>query len=562
MNTPRILIVGGVAAGASAAARARRMNEHAEIVMLEKDEHVSFANCGLPYYVGGEITDREKLLLVTPELFRTRFRIDVRTRTEATKIDRGRKVVHVHDHRTGEDAELEYDKLILAPGASPIVPPMDGVDAANVFTLRNVADVDRIKAWGDSRGPKHAVVIGGGYIGLEMVEQLRAIGVAVALVELQDQVLPLLDPEMARPLQDRLEAHGVDVRLGDSVTGLDTADGRATATRLKSGGAIETDMVVMGIGVRPMTTLAEDAGLDLGESRGIATNDFMQTSDPDVYAVGDAAEYPYAPGGTRMRVPLAGPANRAGRLAGEHAATGKSSGMPPVMGTAIVRVFDLAAGMTGLSLKRAKQLGLDARAVTVIHKHHVGYYPGARPVTLKLIYEASGDGRLLGAQAVGEAGVDKRIDVIATAMRFGGTARGLAGVDLCYAPPFGAAKDPVHHAAFAACNQLDGLIGVVQPGDDLAGYQVVDVRSKAEVEQAPLADAPHAIPIPLDELRDRLDELDPSKPTVVSCASGQRSYNAGRILKQHGFENVFNLTGAATLRGHASRAKSGASSPA
>ena len=551
-----IVIVGGVAGGASAAARARRMNESAEIVLLEKDHHVSFANCGLPYYVGGEIAERDKLLLVTPELFKNRFNIDVRTRTEAIRIDREKKVVHIRDHRAGTDGELAYDKLILAPGATPVVPPMDGADAANVFTLRNVADVDRVKAWIDEKSPGRAVVIGAGYIGLEMVEQLAEIGIEVTLVELLDQVLPLLDPEMARPLEQQLTSRGVAVRLGDSVVGLDTAEGEAVAAELKSGDRIDTDMVVMGIGVKPMTRLAEGAGLELGESRGVATNDFMQTNDPDVYAVGDAAEYPYAPGGTRMRVALAGPANRAGRIAGQHAATGQSDPMPPVMGTAIVRVFDLAAGVTGLSLKQAKKLGKPAESVTVIHGHHVGYYPGARPITLKLVYDPD-TGKVLGAQAVGEEGVDKRIDVIATAMHFGATVRDLAGVDLCYAPPFGGAKDPVHHAAFAACNQLDGLIDLVQPGDDLSDYQVVDVRSPAEVDKAPLAEAPHAIAIPLDELRDRLAELDPARPTVVSCASGQRSYNAGRILKQHGFERVFNLTGAAKLRDLATRAKPG-----
>lgn len=554
MNNLRIVIVGGVAGGASAAARARRMNESAEIVLLEKDEHVSFANCGLPYYVGGEIAERDKLLLVRPQLFRDRFRIDVRTRNEALRIDRENKTLAVRDHEKDEDYDLSYDKLILAPGAVPIVPPMEGADAANVFTLRNVADVDRIKGWCDRESPKRAVVVGAGYIGLEMVEQLVEAGVEVTLVELLQQVLPLLDPEMALPLQEQLEARGVDLRLGDKVVGVSTEGDRAAAVRLETGGEVETDLVVMGIGVKPLTTLATEAGLALGESGGIATNDHMQTSDPDIYAVGDAAEYPYLPTRSRKRIALAGPANRAGRLAGEHAATGHSDTMPPVLGTAIVRVFDLAAGTTGLSLGQARRLDIPAKAVTVIQNHHVGYYPGAKPITLKLIYADEEDGRILGAQAIGEEGVDKRIDVIATAMRFRGTVRDLTGVDLCYAPPYGSAKDPVHHAAFAACNELDGLIGVAPSDADLADYQVVDVRSGKEVQAAPLADASHALHIPLDELRDRIGELDPSRPTVVSCASGVRSYNAGRILKQHGFDTVLNLNGAAKMRSLARRA--------
>ena len=558
MKNTRIVIVGGVAGGASAAARARRMNESAEIVMLEKDEHVSFANCGLPYYVGGEIAERDKLLLVSPQLFRDRFCIDVRTRNEALRIDRENRAISVRDHDRGEDYELPYDKLILAPGAVPIVPPMDGVDADNVFTLRNVADVDAIKGWCDRASPKKAVVVGGGYIGLEMVEQLVETGVEVTLVELLPQVLPLLDPEMALPLREQLEARGVDVRLGDKLTGMTTKGDRATAARLESAGELASDMVIMGIGVKPLTKLADDAGIEIGESGGIATNDHMQTSDPDIYAVGDAAEYPYLPTHSRKRIALAGPANRAGRIAGEHAATGHSDPMPPVIGTAIVRVFDLAAGITGLSLEQARRLGLPAKAVTVIHNHHVGYYPGAKPITLKVIYTHEDGGRILGAQAIGEEGVDKRIDVIATAMRFGGTVRDLAGLDFSYAPPYGSAKDAVHHAAFAACNELDGLIGVAPSDADLSDYQVVDVRSKKEVQTAPLANASHAAHIPLDELRDRLGELDPSRPTVVSCASGVRSYNAGRILKQHGFDAVLNLNGAAKMRSLATRAQNAA----
>lgn len=541
--------MGGVAGGATAAARLRRVDEQGQIVLLEKDEHVSFANCGLPYYVGGEIEERDKLLVTSPELLRDRFRIDVRTFTEAIEIDPEMKTVLTVDRQTGKRKSLPYDKLILSPGASPMVPDVQGMDASNVMTLRNVADVDQIKGWADDHQPQHAVVIGGGYIGLEMTEQLIARGIGVSLIQRDAQVLSLMDPEMAELLHRELRNQKVDLRLNAEVKKVIRQGDTANAVQLASGEQIECGMIVLGIGVTPNTDLASKAGLALGETKGIATDAFMRTSDPDIYAVGDAAEYRYAPLDRQMRVALAGPANRAGRVAATHAATGSGDMMTPVMGTAVVRVFDLTAAQTGLSLSRATEQGIEASAVTVIHKHHVGYYPGAKPITLKLVYETTGDGKVLGAQAIGQAGVARRIDVIATAMRFGATVRDLAGVDLCYAPPYGAAKDVVHMAAFAGCNERDGLVALLQPDADLSGYQVVDVRSRAEVEQSPLADAPHAVHIPLDDLRDRLEELDRSQPTVVSCASGQRSYNAARVLKQHGFEQIFNLSGAATMRG-------------
>jgi NADPH-dependent 2,4-dienoyl-CoA reductase/sulfur reductase-like enzyme/rhodanese-related sulfurtransferase len=546
----RIVIVGGVAGGASAATRARRMNEDAQIIMLEKDRHVSFANCGLPYYLGGEITDREKLLVAKPELFEKRFNIDVRTRHEVTGIDRSRKVVAVLNHRDGEPYELGYDKLILAPGASPIVPPIGGVDAANVFTLRNVEDVDRVKSYLDVTRPRRAVVVGAGFIGLEMIEQLHGLGIETRLVELVEQVLPPLDAEMAHLLQQELEAHHIDLHLGDGIKDIRTVDGLADSVVLNSGTVLGTDLVIMGVGVRPNVKLAVDAGLALGKTGGILTNEFCQTEDKDIYAVGDAAEYEYGPTGEMMRVPLAGPANRAGRTAGEHAATGKAQALTPVYGTAIARVFGLAAGMTGLSRKLAERLGREAKSVTILANQHVGYYPGAMQMVLKLIYEP-GTGKVLGAQAVGAEGIDKRIDVIATAMRFGATVRDLTGLDLTYAPPFGAAKDPVHMAAFTACNELDGLIKTLDCGADLTGLQALDVRSDREVAKMPFPNAAKAVHIPIDELRGRMDELDPARPTVVTCASGLRSYVACRLLMQHGFADVWNLTGGVFMRTHA-----------
>lgn len=546
----RIVIVGGVAGGASAATRARRMNEDAQIIMLEKDRHVSFANCGLPYYLGGEIEDREKLLVAKPNLFKERFHIDVRTRHEVTAIDRPRKTVTVLNHEGGESYELAYDKLILAPGASPIIPPIGGVDAANVFTLRNVEDTDRIKSYLDVTKPRRAVVVGAGFIGLEMVEQLHGLGIATRLVELVDQVLPPLDAEMAHLLQVELEAHGVDLHLGDGIKEVRKTDGLADSVVLNSGTVLGTDLVIIGVGVRPNVKLAVDAGLALGETGGVLTNEYGQTGDMDIYAVGDVAEYEFGPTGTMMRVPLAGPANRAGRTAGEHAATGKADAATAVYGTAIARVFGLAAGMTGMSRKLAERLGRDAKSVTILANQHVGYYPGAKQMVLKLIYEP-GTGKVLGAQAVGADGIDKRIDVIATAMRFSATVRDLTGLDLAYAPPYGAAKDPVHMAAFAACNELDGHVKVLDCGADLSGLQALDVRSAGEVAKMPFPDVADPVHIPVDKLRGRLDELDASKPTVVTCASGLRSYVACRMLMQNGFTDVSNLTGGVTMRTHA-----------
>jgi NADPH-dependent 2,4-dienoyl-CoA reductase/sulfur reductase-like enzyme/rhodanese-related sulfurtransferase len=548
-STPlRIVIIGGVAGGASAATRARRCNEHAEIVLLEKDEHVSFANCGLPYHIGGEIPDRRKLLVATKELLETRFQLGVRTHTEALAIDRGAKCVRIRDVQTGGESDLPYDKLILSPGAAPFVPPIDGADATGVFTLRNIADMDGIIAAAEASGDRKAVVVGAGFIGLEMAEQLVLKGFEVAVAEMQSQVLPPLDPEMARPLQNECVRCGVQMFLDDGIKRV-VADGAGAATgiELQSGTVVAGSLVILGLGVRPNTQLAIAAGLDIGDTHGISVNQFLQTSDPDVYAVGDVCEYEYAPTGKSMRVALAGPANRAGRLAGQHAASGTCRPTAAVMGTAIVRVFELAAGMTGLSLKAARKAGLTARSATVVAGQHAGYFPGATPITLKLVYE-DGTGRVLGAQAVGKDGIDKRLDVIATAMHFKATVHDLTELDLAYSPPFGAAKDPVHQAAFVASNQLDGLGDLIDSDADLSGKQIVDVRTVGEVQKAPLAGCANVINIPVDELRSRLNELDPTLPTVVSCGVGIRGHVAQRILSQHGFTRVSNLSGGATLR--------------
>lgn len=551
-----IVIVGGVAGGASAATRARRMNEDAEIIVLEKDEYVSFANCGLPYYLGGEIAERSRLLVATEDFLRRRFRLDVRTRHEVIAVDRSTKSVSVRDHARGQTYRQEYDKLILAPGAAPVIPPIEGREAAGVFTLRNMADTDRIHAAIATSRTRRAAIIGSGYIGLEMVEQLVQRKFEVSLAELQPQLLPLLDFEMARALEDELQAHGVAMHLGDGIQRVLTDPaGAACGVELQSGTRIDADLIILGVGVRPEVRLAVDAGLRIGDSGGIATNGWMQTSDPDIYAVGDAAEYPYGPTGEQQRVALAGPANRAGRLAGEHAATGESAPMGPVFGTSIVRVFGITAGMTGMSDALAARLGRPTASVTVVANQHAGYYPGATPLTLKLTYDPD-SGQVLGAQAVGRDGIDKRLDVVATAMAFRGTVRDLAGLDLAYAPPFGSAKDPIHLAAFAACNELDGIEQFIASDADLTGKQVVDVRTVAEVQRAPLAGAAHAVNIPLDELRQQRRRLDPTLETVVSCGVGVRAHVAARILCQSGFADVKNLAGGALVRNRAVRSSS------
>jgi NADPH-dependent 2,4-dienoyl-CoA reductase/sulfur reductase-like enzyme/rhodanese-related sulfurtransferase len=544
-SAPRILVVGGVAGGASAAARARRMNENARIIIFERDSYVSFANCGLPYYLGGEIQDRDKLLIAKPALFLKRFRIEVRTRNQVTAIDRAAKTITVTDLDADRTYTESYDKLILAPGADPLVPPIPGTEARGVFTLRNLEDTDRIAE--AMPNATRVVVVGGGYVGLETAEQFRRKGLDVSLVEMQPQVMPMLDPEMVEPVHRQLEYNGVHLELGNGIASIEERDGVATAAILVDGTRLPADLVLLGVGVRPNTALAEAAGLRLGESRGIATDAHMITSDPDIYAVGDAAEYTFAATDTKMRVPLAGPANRSGRLAGEHAATGTSRPAPSVMGTSVVRVFGTTAGMSGLSLRGARAAGFDANAVHIIANNHAGYYPGAQAMAVKIVFE-EGTGRVLGIQAVGGDGVDKRLDIVSTLMHFKGSVHDLAELDLAYAPPFGSAKDPLHMAGFAAQNHLDGLAPVVQPDIDLCPYQALDVREPGEVAALPLAECDQIINIPLDQLRDRLGELDTDKPTVVACRSGLRSYLGTRILLQHGFKEVYNLSGATAMR--------------
>ena len=534
---PRIVIIGGVAGGMSAATRARRMNEQASITVLEKTGHISFANCGLPYFIGGQIKDQRSLFLTTPELVSKRYRIDARVQHEVTVIDRVAHRIEGVNLATGESFTLPYDKLILAPGASPIVPQMPGIDAENVFVLRNVEDAKRLDEYLAASGAKRAVVVGAGFIGLEMVEALHSRGLRVTVVEKAPHALPPLDDEMSGWVEQELDRHGVAVRLGQGLSALAVTNGRVSAVRTESGESIETDLVVLAMGVRPLTKLAQTAALVVGASGGIAVDEALRTSDPDIYAVGDAIEVTQGVADFVTRIPLAGAANRHGRLAGEHAATGRSRSAAKVFGSAVVRIFELDVAMTGLSYMSATKLGYDAERVVIHPNDHAGYYPGARGMHLQLVYDRA-NGRVLGAQAIGGAGVDKRIDVIATLLHFHGSIDDLAELDLCYAPQFSGAKDPVHYAAFVAQNQQhDVSPGVERPQ---VGVQLVDVRSAKEFARGSLDGA---VNIPVDDLRSDWHKLAPEKPTVVFCQVGIRGHLATRILKQVGFKDVRNLKG-------------------
>lgn len=533
----KLVIVGGVAGGASAAARARRLCEEADILMVERGPDVSFANCGLPYYIGGEIASRDKLLVATADLLRKRFRIDVRTRATVESIDRAAKTVRVRDLASGRVVDEPYDALLLAPGATPLRPPIPGIDSAHVFTLRTLADVDRIKARVDA-GAQRAVVVGAGFIGLELAENLVKRGVETTLVELQSQVLPPLDPEMTVPIVEALTARGVRVILGDSATGF-AASGERVRVTLTSGGVHAADLVILGVGVRPESTLAVEAGLDVGPRGGIRVDERMQTSDPAIWAVGDAVEIRDAVTGSAAQVPLAGPANRQGRIAAEaivRPEASRPSRYRGTQGTAIVGVFDRVAAITGASEKVLAREGRGYRKVYVHPADHAGYYPGAEPMTLKLLFDPE-SGRVLGAQAVGGRGVDKRIDVIAVAIQAGMTVFDLEELELCYAPQFGSAKDPVNMAGFVAAGLLRGDhpqvdVATCLDGPPDADSILLDVRTPKEFADGHL---PGAITIPVDDLRGRLAELPRDRRILAYCQVGMRGYVATRILLQHGF---------------------------
>ncbi len=539
--TPKkIVIVGGVAGGMSCAARARRLSETAEIVVFERGEHVSFANCGLPYHLGGTIADREKLLVTTPELLAKRFRIDVRALHEVLSIDRAAKTVTVRNLTTDAEFTEHYDALVLSPGGRAITPPIDGIDLPGVHPLRNLDDMDAIMERLDRNVARRAVVIGGGFIGLETAEELRHRGLEVTLLELGKQVFLPFDREMTMPLMQQLQLHGVDVRLTTTAASI-AEQGDVLAVTLTDGDTVLADTVVLAIGVRPEASLAEAAELELGTTGGIKTAPNMQTSDANIYAVGDAVEVTHAVSNQPALIPLAGPANRQGRLAAD-AIFGRDVSYKATQGTAICKVFDITAAATGLNEALAKRCGIEVETVYAHPNNHASYYPGAVGMTLKMLF-APDTGKVLGAQIVGTNGVDKRIDVFATAIAAGMTVFDLEELELAYAPPYGSAKDPVNIAGFIAANALrgDAALCHLDDVDNLTDEQVlIDVRTQEELVTGVIGNA--TLTIPVDELRNRLDEIPRDKEILLYCAVGLRGYIACRILNQHGFR-CRNLTG-------------------
>ena len=536
----KVVIVGGVAGGASAAARLRRLDESAEIIMFERGEYISFANCGLPYYIGGEITKKSALTLQTPQSFNARFNVDVRVNSEVTSIDPKAKTVTVRSKDRGEYTE-SYDKLILSPGAAPIRPPMEGADNARVFTLRNIPDTIKIREYVEEEFPESAVVVGGGYIGVEMAENLKNAGVAVTIVELADHVIAPLDYDMACDVHRYLKEKGVGLILKNGVQAIKEEGGKLKLTL--SDGEIETDMVIMAVGVRPDTALAKEAGLELNKRGAIVVNEHMLTSDPDIYAVGDAVEVTDFVTGEKADIPLAGPANKQGRIAADNIC-GIPTTYKNTLGSAVLKIFDMTVATTGVNERAAKAAGLDYDKVYTYSNSHASYYPGSTGMSIKTLYE-KGTGKILGAQIVGFDGVDKRCDVLATAIRAGMTAKDLTELELCYAPPFGSAKDPVNFVGYVIENTLAGRVKNFF-WDDVAklprdgSVTLLDVRTDLERENGQYIEG--FIHIPVDELRARAGELDKSKPVYIHCRTGLRSYVACCMLAGMGFD-CYNLSG-------------------
>ena len=536
------VIIGGVAGGASAAARLRRCAEHDEIIMFERGNYVSFANCGLPYYIGGTIQERNKLLVMTPEMMRSRFHIDVRINSNVIGIDRENKTVTV-DHG-GEIYQQKYDKLLLSPGSSPVRPPLPGADGPRVFTGWNIPDTDRIAAYLQKNPCKRAVVVGGGFIGLEMAENLREVGLHVSIVEMLPQVMNNVDWEMAQYLHMELNSHGVSLYLGEKLEAIENRENDCLV-KLAGGQTLEADLVIMAAGVRPNSELARNAGLELGPRGHIIVDDQMRTSDPDIFAVGDAIEVKDYMTGAKTAVPLAGPANKQGRLVADNM-LGGSRTYAGTQGTSVAKIFGKTVACTGLSEKRliamGKKLHKDYEIVIGHSNNHAGYYPGATPLHIRVLYELP-TGRILGAQAVGEEGTEKRVDVVATCIRYGGVMDDLCGLELAYAPPFNTAKDPVNFAGFIAENITSGMVDVMHVCElenlDPELYQLVDVRTEAEYAEATI---PSSIHVELDTIREKLAQLDNNKIQVVYCRAGLRSYIAARILMQHGYRAI-SLTG-------------------
>ena len=537
----KAIIIGGVAGGATAAARLRRNSEAAQIVLVERGPFISFANCGLPYHLSGAISEREQLLVTSAEAFHERYRVDVRVRTEAMAIDRTNQTVRLRNLDTGEEYDESYDRVLLSPGAEPIRPRLPGIDSQRVFGLRNIPDLDRIMRHLDETKPRRAVVIGGGFIGIEVAENLHERGLFATLVEGADQILAPFDPEMAAIVHAHMREKNIELYLSAKVERFeDKAD--HTVVYLHNGKRLQADIVILAIGVRPETTLARAAGLDIGSTGGIRVNEYLQTTDPAIFAVGDATEVTQTISGKPALIPLAGPANRQGRIAADNMLFGQRSAYKGTLGTAILKAFDLAAASTGLNEKQLRATGVPYLRTITHGGSHASYYPGAMQISLKLIY--SPEGKILGAQAVGADGVDKRIDVIATAIHAGMSVNDLADLELAYAPPFSSAKDPVNIAGYVASNILRGDQRVLS-WDELqalerGSVQLIDVRTSEEFELGSIPGARH---IDLNQLRERLSEVSRDKPVVVFCQVGLRGYLAWRILKQAGFTELFNLSG-------------------
>ncbi|HED3692637.1 TPA: FAD-dependent oxidoreductase [Citrobacter freundii] len=537
----KIVIVGGVAGGASAAARARRLSEDVSIVVFERGSDVSFANCGLPYHIGGKIPLRQSLILKTPEDFKSRFNIDVRTCHEVTSVDPVNKTVTVKNLTSGEIHTEVWDRLLLSTGAAPVVPPLPGLQQEGVFTLRNLTDMDAILAWIEQHNVAHTTLVGGGFIGLEVMEALSERGIRVTLLEMEEQVMAPVDPEMASALHQEIRNHGVDLRLRTALTEvLRTETGFRVA--LSDGGFVQTNMVILAIGVKPENSLATVAGLEVGKRGGISVNACMQTSIPDIYAVGDAVETPDLVFQEPANIPLAGPANRQGRIAADNMLDHHSL-YHGSQGTSICKVFSLSIGSVGANEKQLKAHGTRYEKVYVHAADHAGYYPGATMISLKLLFSPD-TGKILGAQASGKKGVDKRIDVLSVAQRAGLTVNDLEHLELTYAPPFNSARDVVNQAGMVAANVIRGDTAICHVSDVLqrepGSYCLVDIRSPEELKQ--FGEYPDALSIPLDSLRENLEKLPVDKEIFIGCQSGLRGHVAYRILQAHGFR-TYNLSG-------------------
>lgn len=537
----RYIIIGGVAGGASAAARLRRLDEKAEIVIFEKGAFISYANCGLPYYIGDTIKERDKLFVQTAASFSRRFNIDVRVNTQVNSIEPETKTVTARDLLTGDAYEMTYDKLVLSPGAEPLRPPLPGADLDGIFTLRNVWDTDQIKAFATKPGVKKAVVVGAGFIGLEMAENFHQLGLDVRIVEMGGQVMAPADFPIAAMVQSHLWSKGIHVHLNTAVSSF-SRNGEGLSVTLSDGEILEADIVLLSIGVRPDTRLATDAGLVIGPARGIQVNEYLQTSDPDIYAVGDAIEFVHPLTGKPGLTFLAGPANKQGRICANNIVQGNTERYGGSIGTAIVKVFDMTIGVAGIAAKNLQRAGI-AHLVSTTHSgSHAGYYPGSQSMTIKLMFSPE-DGRLLGAQAAGYEGVDKRLDILSAFIQLGKTVYDLAAFEQAYAPPYSSAKDPVNIAGFVAGNILSGQLKVFY-WDELhsikAGDVLLDVRRTDEFAAGHI---PGAMNIPVDELRERLGELSPEQKIYIYCEAGLRGYLAQRILRQRGFNHVLNLSG-------------------